>query len=103
MHSLYKLPFRLKSLFRGNCVERELNDELRFHLETRTEEYGAKGMTRRRLVTQLSGNWAGWSRSRRSGGFFYNGLTTRRNLNSWKSVSAVRISTTPCSLMSAAI
>ena len=33
----------------------------------------------------------------------YNGLTTRRNLNWWKPMSAVRISTTPCSRMSAAI
>jgi hypothetical protein len=34
MRSLYKLPLRLKSLFRRTRVERELDDELRFHLKS---------------------------------------------------------------------
>ncbi|MBZ5542855.1 MAG: permease prefix domain 1-containing protein, partial [Acidobacteriia bacterium] len=45
MRWIYKLPLRLRSLFRKNRVERELSDELRFHLEKLMEEKVAKGMT----------------------------------------------------------
>jgi putative ABC transport system permease protein len=41
----YKLPLRFRSLFRRGCVEGELSDELRFHVEKLTEESFAKGMT----------------------------------------------------------
>src|SRR6516165_3116720 len=44
MRSLYKLPLRLKSLFRRTRVERELDDELRFHLEQLVREKVAQGM-----------------------------------------------------------
>jgi predicted permease len=40
----YKLPLRFRSLFR-NRVERELSDELRFHLEKLTQEKAAQGIT----------------------------------------------------------
>jgi predicted permease len=46
MRWFYKLSLRLRSLFRKSHVERELTDELRFHLEKLTEERVAKGMTR---------------------------------------------------------
>jgi putative ABC transport system permease protein len=45
MRWLYKLPLRLRSLFKRGSVEQELSDELRFHLEKLTEENVAKGMT----------------------------------------------------------
>jgi predicted permease len=45
MRWLYKLPLRLRSLFKRGRVEKELSDELRFHLEKLTEENVAKGMT----------------------------------------------------------
>jgi putative ABC transport system permease protein len=45
MRLLYKLPLRLRSLFKRGRVEQELSDELRFHLEKLTEENVAKGMT----------------------------------------------------------
>jgi hypothetical protein len=45
MRCFSKLPLRLRSLFRKNRVERELADELRFHLEKLTGEYVAQGMT----------------------------------------------------------
>jgi predicted permease len=45
MRWLYKLPLRLRSLFRRGRVERELSDELHFHVEKLTEEYVARGMT----------------------------------------------------------
>src|SRR5215471_6883645 len=43
MRSLYKLPLRLKSLFRRTRVESELDDKLRFHLEQLIWEKVAKG------------------------------------------------------------
>lgn len=42
---LYKLPLRLRSLFRRNDVERELSDELQDHLERKTREFVADGLT----------------------------------------------------------
>jgi len=39
----YKLPLRFRSLLRRSYVERELSDELRFHLEKSIEEAAAKG------------------------------------------------------------
>jgi putative ABC transport system permease protein len=42
---IYKLPLRLRSLFRKKHVEKELGDELRFHLEKQIEENVARGMT----------------------------------------------------------
>jgi putative ABC transport system permease protein len=44
MRWFYKLPLRLRSLFRKTRVEEELSDELRFHLEKLIEEKIAKGM-----------------------------------------------------------
>ena len=43
-HWLYTIPLRLRSLFRWAQADQELDDELREHLERRTEEYVAKGM-----------------------------------------------------------
>jgi len=34
---LYSLPLRVRSLFRRNAVERELDEELQFHLEQKTQ------------------------------------------------------------------
>jgi putative ABC transport system permease protein len=44
-HWFYTLPLRLRSLFRRAQVERDLDDELRYHIERQTEELIAKGMT----------------------------------------------------------
>ena len=44
MRWAHTLPLRFRSLFRKNRVERELSDELRFHLEKLVEERVAKGM-----------------------------------------------------------
>jgi putative ABC transport system permease protein len=44
-HWFYTLPLRLRSLFRRAQVERELDEELQYHLERQIEEYLAKGMT----------------------------------------------------------
>jgi len=44
-HWLYTAPLRLRSLFRRNQVEQELDEELRYHIERQIEENIAKGMT----------------------------------------------------------
>src|SRR5215469_8083568 len=44
-HWLYTIPQRLRSLFRWTQADQELDDELRDHLERKTEEYVAQGMT----------------------------------------------------------
>ena len=58
-HWLYTIPLRLRSLFRWGQADQELDDELRDHLERKTEEYVAKGMApeeaRRRARLDLGG------------------------------------------------
>jgi len=44
-HWLSTISLRLRSLFRWAQADQELDDELRDHLERKTEEYVAKGMT----------------------------------------------------------
>jgi len=44
-HWIYTIPLRLRSLFRWAQADQELDDELRDHLERKTEEYVAQGMT----------------------------------------------------------
>src|SRR5436853_6631282 len=43
---LYTIPLRMRSLFRRAQTDQELDDELHDHLERKTEEYVAQGMTR---------------------------------------------------------
>src|SRR5215470_526045 len=56
---LYTIPLRLRSLFRRAQADQELDDELRDHLERKTEEYVAKGMApeeaHRRVRLDLGG------------------------------------------------
>src|SRR5215472_3410952 len=58
-HWLYTIPLRLRSLFRWVHADQVLDDELRDHLERKTEEYVAKGMAleeaRRRARLDLGG------------------------------------------------
>jgi predicted permease len=44
-HWFYEIPLRLKSLFRRRQIEQDLDDELQYHLERRTEEFVAQGLT----------------------------------------------------------
>src|SRR5947207_536691 len=44
-HWLFTIPLRLRSLFRWAQADQELEDELRDHLEQKTEEYVGQGMT----------------------------------------------------------
>lgn len=43
-HWFYTLPLRFRSLFRREAVERELDEELRYHLERKIEESIAQGV-----------------------------------------------------------
>jgi hypothetical protein len=36
---------RLRSIFRGNIVDRELEDELQYHLDQQAAQYVRQGMT----------------------------------------------------------
>jgi len=58
-HWLYTIPLRLRSLFRWAQADQEVDDELRDHLERKTEEYVAQGMTQeeahRRARLELGG------------------------------------------------
>ena len=44
MRWIYKLPPRLRSLFRRGGVEQDLSEELRFHLDMQAEQHVARGM-----------------------------------------------------------
>jgi predicted permease len=44
MRWYYKLPLRLRSIFRKNRAELDLSDELQFHLRNQIDEYVLKGM-----------------------------------------------------------
>src|SRR5215469_993352 len=58
-HWLFTIPLRLRSLFRWAQADQELDDELRDHVERKTEEYVEQGMTaeeaRRRARLDLGG------------------------------------------------
>ncbi|HTU35977.1 MAG TPA: permease prefix domain 1-containing protein [Candidatus Acidoferrum sp.] len=43
-HWLYTIPLRLRSLFHRAQADHELNDELRDHIDRKTEGYVAKGL-----------------------------------------------------------
>ena len=44
-HWIYTIPLRLRSLFRRQQVEQELDEELQYHLERKIEENLARGLT----------------------------------------------------------
>ncbi|HEX2661741.1 MAG TPA: ABC transporter permease [Candidatus Acidoferrum sp.] len=56
---IYTIPLRFRSLFRRNRVEQELDEELRYHLERKTEEFLAQGVSpedaRRRAFGAMDG------------------------------------------------
>ncbi len=51
-HWFYSVPLRLRSLFRRSQIERELDEELQYHLERQIEEYTARGMRPSEARTQ---------------------------------------------------
>jgi macrolide transport system ATP-binding/permease protein len=59
MRWYYKLPLRLRSLFRKDKAELDLNEELQFHLQNQIDEFVARGMNpqeaRRAALQSLGG------------------------------------------------
>jgi uncharacterized protein YnzC (UPF0291/DUF896 family) len=53
--------FRLRSLFRRSDVDRELDDELRFHIEQQVEKHVRTGMTREEAQRQTQLRFGGLS------------------------------------------
>ena len=45
VHWMFTIPLRLRSLFRRAQADQELDEELRDHLERKTRQYVAQGMT----------------------------------------------------------
>ena len=43
-HWFYTVPLRLRSLFRRNQVEKELEEEFQYHLQLKTEQYMSQGL-----------------------------------------------------------
>src|SRR5208283_298175 len=56
---LKDLFFRLRSLFRRDTVESELEDELRFHSERQMEKYLETGMSRGQALRQVRMEFGG--------------------------------------------
>jgi putative ABC transport system permease protein len=58
-HWLYTIPLRLRSLFRRRPADQDLDDELRDHVERKTEEYVSKGLrpeeARRQALLEMGG------------------------------------------------
>src|ERR1700747_726473 len=58
-HWRYTIPLRLRSLFRRRQADQELDDELRDHVERKTAEYVAKGISpqeaRRQAFLEMGG------------------------------------------------
>jgi putative ABC transport system permease protein len=56
---IYKLPLRLRSLFRRAAADHDLDDELRYHVEQKTHQYIAQGMrqqeARRAALVEMGG------------------------------------------------
>ena len=58
-HWFYTLPLRLRSLFRRSQLEQELTEELAYHLEQKTSQFIAAGMSadeaRRAAIRSMGG------------------------------------------------
>ncbi|HEY4949977.1 MAG TPA: ABC transporter permease [Candidatus Acidoferrales bacterium] len=56
---IYKLPLRIRSIFHRQKADQELDDELRDHVELKTQQYISQGMTlqeaRRAAVLEMGG------------------------------------------------
>jgi predicted permease len=58
------LRYRMRALLRRDSVERELNDELRFHLERETEKYERMGLSRAEATRRASLAFGGVERAK---------------------------------------
>jgi predicted permease len=44
-HWIYAIPLRIRSLFKRNAADSELDEELQFHLDQKTQEFVSKGLS----------------------------------------------------------
>ena len=58
-HWFYTLPLKWRSLFRRNDVERDLDDEIRYHLEQQVDELTAMGVDRDEAMRQVRKRFGG--------------------------------------------
>ena len=58
-HWLYTAPLRLRSLFRRGTVDRELDEELQYHIEQKTREFIAAGLPPREARHAALREWQG--------------------------------------------
>ena len=86
MRWLYKLPLRLRSLFRKDRVEMELTDELRFHLEQLIEEKVGQRMTAEEARYAALRELGEWNKSRRSAVACAEQITSRVLSGMWGTV-----------------
>ncbi len=63
-HWLFTIPLRLRSLFSWAQADQELDDELRDHLERKSEEYVAQ--RKRKLTAAPASTWEVSSRPKRN-------------------------------------
>jgi predicted permease len=63
-HWLYTILLRLRSLFRWGQADQELDDELRDHLERKTEEYLAQGMTQEQALRRARLDLGGFEQTK---------------------------------------
>ena len=64
-HWWFTARLRLRSILRRTPVERELDEELQFHLEHKIEEGIAQGLSPRRRATGRCARWTGWNSAKR--------------------------------------
>lgn len=63
---IYRLPLRLRSLFRGSVLDRELEQELRYHVEEKTKAYSSRVSIRGKPRAARCWTWAAWTVAGRS-------------------------------------
>jgi predicted permease len=65
-HWFYTLRLRLRSLFRRNQVEQDLREELQYHLERKTQEFVANGLTLEEARRKARRDFGGLEQSKES-------------------------------------
>jgi len=58
-HWFYTVPLKWRSLFRRHDVERDLDDEIRYHLEAQVDEFVATGVDRDEAMRRVRRNFGG--------------------------------------------
>ena len=65
-HWMYTLPLRLRSLFRRERVEAELDEEMRYHLDRLIEANVAAGMSEEEGASLRCERCTGWNNEKKN-------------------------------------